>query len=257
MTDAMGSIQIIQVQRGWLAVDKPCDISVHNDPGNDLLSIITNLICSDTQLATHLGLKPEFKVHPVHRLDKETSGVIILATDAKILAQLSEQFTQKKVKKKYMALVHGLVDPEPSEPGYHVWQYPLTKTAGGRNNPEGKGQRIACETRYKLVDQSNHYSFLEIDLITGRKHQIRRHAKLAGHPVTGDTRYGSKKSIEFLKNNCSYTRLGLHCHSIELNVPGLTGSMSIQSDRFQSYYSGDDMTRLLESDKTQDNALQI
>jgi 23S rRNA-/tRNA-specific pseudouridylate synthase len=118
---------------------------------------------------------------------------------------------------------------------------------------------VACETRYQLVDQSAHYSLLKIDLITGRKHQIRRHAKLSGHPVTGDTRYGSKKSIEFLKNNCSYTRLGLHCHSIELNFPGQTGVMCTQSDlawsdRFQSDYSQsdyllNDMTRLLESDK--------
>ncbi|MFH2093844.1 MAG: RNA pseudouridine synthase [Pseudomonadota bacterium] len=244
LAEAISSIHIIQAQNGWLAVDKPCGVSVHNDPGHDLVSIVTQMLGSDTQITARPGLEPGFTVHPVHRLDMETSGVMLLATHADSLAQLSEQFKQGQVKKKYMALVHGLVEAQLPDPGYRVWQYPLAKTAGGRNNPKGSGQLVACQTRYKLIDKSRHYSLIQIDLITGRKHQIRRHAKLAGHPVTGDTRYGSKKSIDFLKNKCNYTRLGLHCQSIELVFPGQTEPMCIQSGQ-----SLDDMIRLLETDK--------
>ena len=64
-----------------------------------------------------------------------------------------------------------------------------------------------------------HYSLLEIELMTRRKHQIRRHAKLSGHPVTGDTRYGSKKSIRYLRDTLSYHRLGLHCKCLEFVLP--------------------------------------
>jgi 23S rRNA-/tRNA-specific pseudouridylate synthase len=244
VTDPMTSIHILQAQTGWLAVDKPCNISVHNDPGKDLVSVIADQIKSDANLSGSLGATSGFTVHPVHRLDQETSGVILLATDKTILAQMSDLFALGLVKKQYMALVHGLVAPVPPDPGYGAWTYPLTKTAGGRTNPRGSGPLVACETRYRLVDQSLHYSLLQIDLITGRKHQIRRHAKLAGHPVTGDTRYGSARSLAFLKNNCAYTRLGLHCLSMELTLPGQTRPIHIQSDR-----SLTQMTRLLETDK--------
>jgi len=80
------SINIIQAQNGWLAVEKPCGMSVHNDPGNDLVSKLTDQIKTDTQLVQTLGVKPGNSVHPVHRLDKETSGVILLACKENIAA---------------------------------------------------------------------------------------------------------------------------------------------------------------------------
>ncbi len=213
-------ISVIYAQKGWLAVDKPCGVSVHNDPGNDLISLLSDRINSDPKLADHLEIRHPFKVAPVHRLDKETSGVILLATDNDSLGLLSQLFVKGLVKKKYIALVHGNFDPKVTRPGNNVWNFALSKQAGGRNNPAGKGNRVNCETLYRVLQQSLHYSLLEIDLLTGRKHQIRRHAKLGGHPVTGDTRYGSKRSIDYLKNTMHYKRLGLHCKSLELILPG-------------------------------------
>lgn len=229
MTDLMKSIQLLDVQKGWIAVDKPCGLSVHNDPGRDLISLMKKRICSDPSLMSRLDAMPDVSIHPVHRLDKETDGVILLATAPDVLSRLSELFLKGNVKKKYLALVHGNFDLLVNSLENQIWDFPLSKTAGGRNNPVGRGKRVNCKTQYRVVQQSRHYSLLNIELITGRKHQIRRHAKLAGHPVTGDTRYGSKKSIHYLRDTLSYNRLGLHCKSLEFVPPGQKGISCITS----------------------------
>jgi RluA family pseudouridine synthase len=218
-------IKILKKGNGWIGIEKPCGISVHNEPGNDVLSIVTLMIKNKL-----LDLKNSFvggknQIQPVHRLDKDTSGVLLLAYTPETLTKLSNYFHQGLVHKKYLALVHGNFD-EP-ENGHKIWGYPLSKDAGGRKNPEGTGKKVKAETRYKILKQSPHYALLQITLVTGRKHQIRRHAKLSGHPVTGDRRYGSKKSIGFLKENCGYNRLGLHAQSIE--IPDVDPPMIITS----------------------------
>jgi RluA family pseudouridine synthase len=198
----MGTIHISDRGKGWVCVEKPAGISVHNEPGRDILSLLTAQIFPlQTEDQAQL-------LQPVHRLDKETSGLLLLATDSEALTRLSALFAKGRVKKKYIALVHGNFDIQNTEEP--VWKTPLSKEAGGRNNPAGKGKKVAALTRYKVLEQSVHYALLEIELLTGRKHQIRRHAKLAGHPVTGDSRYGSPRSIQFLREKCNYCRMGLH-----------------------------------------------
>ena len=240
----MEHIHILDFQKGWLAVDKPCGLSVHNDPGNDLVSAVYDRIRSDALLTKHLGIDALSQVHPVHRLDKETSGVILFATDMNVLGHLSELFEKGRVKKRYLALVHGGFDQETGSHQYHIWDYPLSKTAGGRENPVGKGRIVNCMTRYRVLQQSSHYSLLEIELMTGRKHQIRRHAKLSGHPVTGDKRYGSKRSIHYLRNTLSYHRLGLHCKSVEFVPPAQKKEVCITSQNPLT-----DMVQLLSDDR--------
>lgn len=221
------NIELVCLQKGWLAVDKPCGLSVHNDPGNDLVSLMFEKIKSDPELSKKLGIQSSFQVDPVHRLDKETSGIILLAVDKIILAHLSDLFAMGRVKKKYIALVHGRF--EKSDDSYQMWDAALSKDAGGRKNIRGSGKRIDSKTEYRVLDQSNHYSLLKIKLLTGRKHQIRRHAKLAGHPVTGDRRYGSKKSIQYLEKTEQYSRLGLHCQSLAFELPEVKEPFFISS----------------------------
>lgn len=197
----MEKISIMAQGNGWICIEKPAGISVHNEPGNDILS----------QMAAQV--KTQALLQPVHRLDKETSGLLLLALTPEALARLSDLFARGQVKKKYRALVHGNFDLSTGETG--LWEMPLSKEAGGRNNPAGSGKKVEAKTRYRVMVQSPHYALLEIDLLTGRKHQIRRHAKLAGHPVTGDTRYGSARSVKFLREACHYHGLGLHGSRLE------------------------------------------
>ena len=212
-----GPIACVACGRGWIVVEKPCGLSIHNEPGIDLCSVI--------QAALERGWLPAFgnnrhAVHAVHRLDRDTSGVVLLATGPETLAWFGRQFSARTVSKRYLAVVHGRID-EPS-PGndWHEWRWRLTAVAGGRKDPMGRGRRAPCTTRWRALDFSSHFALIECEPLTGRKHQIRRHAKLAGHPVVGDRRYGSNRSLEHLIREYRFDRLGLHAHELGVHLPG-------------------------------------
>jgi RluA family pseudouridine synthase len=205
-------IKIIEQGQGWVCVEKPGGISVHNDPGRDMIS----------GLQKRLGPGSTEILQPVHRLDKETSGLLLVATARDSLAALSNLFAGEKVTKRYKALVHGHF-----EQARGSWDTPLTKSAGGRADPWGRGKRIKALTRYRVLDQSRHYSLLDIELLTGRKHQIRRHAKLAGHPVVGDPRYGSPRALEFLKTQKQFNAMGLHAWFLKFRDKGRTVTLEL------------------------------
>jgi 23S rRNA-/tRNA-specific pseudouridylate synthase len=220
-------IKVLKTGNGWIGIEKPCGISVHNDPGKDVLSIVTSMARRGDIDLQGIRVKEKIKIQPVHRLDKDVSGVLLLAFTPDTLRKLGNYFRQGLVQKKYFALVHG--NFKESGQDLKTWNYPLSKNAGGRNNPAGNGKKVKATTRFTIIRQSPHYTLLDILLITGRKHQIRRHARLDGHPVTADRRYGSKRSIEFLKTNCGYDRLGLHAKS--LDIPDMTPPVLITSEK--------------------------
>ena len=230
-------IAIVEQGPSWLVVEKPCGMSVHNDPGSDLCSMIAGAMKAGRVGSTALK-NP--RIHPVHRLDRDTSGLVILATDAATCAFLSAQFVDRQVGKTYLVLVHGA----PSDASAGEWTWPLTDRAGGRKDPAGRGKRLACTTRWRMVAQSGHYALLECDLLSGRKHQIRRHARLSGHAVVGDRRYGSTRSVRFLADRCGFNRLGLHAHALSIRLPG-----SPHKTTFSSGGLPQAMQALLESDR--------
>jgi 23S rRNA-/tRNA-specific pseudouridylate synthase len=210
-------LTIISMDRGWIAIEKPCDISIHNHPGKDLCSIVLSHLKNDSELANYIECDFSYGVHAVNRLDKQTSGVVILACRPDSFRLLANQFENRKVKKIYFALLHGKFEPG-HEKG--LWNWPLTKKAEGGNYPQGKGDRVSSATQYKIIETSSHYTMVELNPLTGRKHQIRRHARLAGHPVVGDGRYGTARSLRYLKSRFGFNRFALHCMSITLKLPG-------------------------------------
>ena len=211
---------------GWLVAEKPSGMSVHNDPGKDLCSQLNHYLQSNPTTAKAIAYDVAYGLNPVHRLDKETSGVILLSCRRDVFDRLSRQFTQGKVAKRYLALVHGSVEPTEE---WRQWQWPLTPKAAGRRNPKGRGRRRPCQTDYRLVQQSRHYSLIECRLGTGRTHQIRRHAVLAGHPLTGDRRYGSLRACRYLEKHFNFTRLGLHAVSLSVQPPEFEAPQSYVS----------------------------
>jgi 23S rRNA-/tRNA-specific pseudouridylate synthase len=163
-------------------------------------------------------MDPDFGIHPVHRLDKETSGVILLAVNRKQFRFFSNQFESHQVKKQYVAILHGRLEKPEDTDSWGTWGWPLSETAGGRHHPEGPVNRKDSQTRYRVLDHSSHYTMVEIELQTGRTHQIRRHAKLSGHPVVGDARYGSTRAISYLTRNFAFDRLALHARALTLQL---------------------------------------
>ncbi|MBN2427004.1 MAG: RNA pseudouridine synthase [Deltaproteobacteria bacterium] len=239
----MDELKIIASEPGWLVVDKACDVSVHNEPGRDLVSLVRDRLEGDPELTQRLAYKKGATISPVHRLDRETSGVMLLGVDPETVRWFSRQFEERCISKEYVAVVHGCF--EESIGAELVWDRPLAPAAGGRDNPAGRGRKVPCTTRVQILDQSPHYTLIACTLVTGRKHQIRRHAKLAGHPVLGDSRYGSKRAVEVVRTRHGFSRLALHSRSLELELPGTR-----QNRRFESAIPPE-FLRIMEEDRAE------
>lgn len=212
-------IPILFQDSNMVVVDKPPGLSVHNPEGGD-------------HLLTVLGqqLELEKPLLPVHRLDKETSGVQVLALNGSTAKRLAAEFENRTVKKTYVGILRGTL-PAPAG----VWNKPLTDKAEGRRQPQGdpKG-RIACETHFKSLRASKYFTQAEFDLITGRQHQIRKHAALDNHALVGDPRYGDPKYNARMADLYKTTRMLLHCHS--LTIAGQTVVSPIPSE-FDLFFS--------------------
>jgi RluA family pseudouridine synthase len=214
-------ISVLSAAKGLLAADKPAGMSVHNDPGRDLCSLASAFIQKEAAIHDRIEMDPDFGVHPVHRLDRETSGVVLLAVNRELFRFFSKQFESRQVKKRYIAILHGLLKEAEGSDQWLIWRWALAPTAAGRRNPRGAGRRLESQTRYRILGHSAHYTMVELEPLSGRTHQIRRHAKLAGHPVVGDARYGSKRALDYLRSNCAFDRLALHARALTLQLfPG-------------------------------------
>jgi 23S rRNA-/tRNA-specific pseudouridylate synthase len=153
-----------------------------------------------------------------------------MACKKSVLSNLGSQFQERAVRKTYYAILHGHLEVAVgSAGGWGVWTWPLSRKASGRKNPQGNEKRYPSSTRYKILAQSPHYSLVEMEPSTGRRHQIRRHAAMAGHPVVGDKRYGTSRSVRYLKQRARFHRLGLHAFALELTFPGETASRTIST----------------------------
>ncbi|MGH6934096.1 MAG: RluA family pseudouridine synthase [Dongiaceae bacterium] len=154
----------------------------------------------------------------VHRLDRDTSGVLLLARNARSAAKISEAFRDKTTRKIYWAIVIGI--PKPTRGRIDLALAKLPGRAGERMAPDEDGK--SAITDYQLVDRAGKTaSLLELKPITGRTHQLRAHCAALGTPILGDGKYGGAKA--FLPGPEMSQLLHLHARSIEL--PGSSGGM--------------------------------
>jgi len=207
-------INILFQSRELLVVDKPVGISIHNHD-------------SDENLISLLGQQfPNLKLFPVHRLDKETSGVQIFALDEKAAAQVASIFQNRQLQKKYIGVLRGQLKDDEG-----TWKQSLTDKAEGRKNPAGMAKdRVDCETKYKVLKKNSFFTLCEFDLITGRQHQIRKHTALCNHPLVGDPRYSDPKYNQKIFKIYSTERMFLHCERLELDSDQLKFKADLPED---------------------------
>lgn len=141
----------------------------------------------------------------VHRLDRATSGVMICAKNAETLSMLQKQFSQRKTKKSYFAVVEGQPELDTAVIDVPIGRNP-NKPQTFRPDPQGK----ESSSTYKIVKTNGDFSLLELTPRTGRTHQLRIHLQYIKHPIVGDELYGGHKA----------ERLFLHAYSLEITVPG-------------------------------------
>ncbi|HEX7153954.1 MAG TPA: RluA family pseudouridine synthase [Thermoanaerobaculia bacterium] len=160
-------------------------------------------------LNNYLGQKKggEDRIHVVHRLDRETSGVLVFAKNAFAREQLKEQFAAHSVDRLYVAIVEGHMEPEAGRFATYLLEQKDLKMVSVDAHPDAK----LAITHYRTVRESAKWSMLEVTLETGRKNQIRAHLSEAGHPVVGDRMYGSEVN--------PLGRLGLHAQFLGFTHP--------------------------------------
>jgi 23S rRNA pseudouridine1911/1915/1917 synthase len=186
-----------------IVVDKPPGMTTHPAPGsrsgtlvNALLGILPNLADSDS---------PE-RPGIVHRLDKDTSGLIVVAKNRKALEILSSQFKSRRVKKVYLALVKGHVKPDRG-----LIDAPVGRDPVHRQRMAVVSSGRPAQTAYRVKRYLDGYTLLELKPETGRTHQIRVHLSEIGYPVVGDAVYGSKSEL--------IARQFLHAYKLTFRLP--------------------------------------
>lgn len=178
---------------------------------NGLLTVATERereTTAQAYLNVYLGQKKgEDRIHVVHRLDRETSGVLVFAKNAYAREQLKEQFAEHTVDRMYIAIIEGKIDPPAGTFQSWLRERRDLKMVSGPEHPEAK----FAVTHYRTAQTNGRFSMLEVTLETGRKNQIRAHLSEAGHPIVGDRMYGSEIN--------PLSRLGLHAKILGFEHP--------------------------------------
>lgn len=201
--------KIIFEDKAILVIDKPSGWIVNEAATTSDHPVLQSWLSKmDYQLA---GSR-EFRSGIVHRLDKETSGILMVAKTKEAFENLQKQFKERKVEKTYTALVHGRVEPKTGEIKAPVGRLPWRRDRFGVL-PGGK----EAVTKYKVYKYYNNYSLLELFPKTGRTHQIRIHLKYIGHSIVSDEFYAGRKTARNDRNWCP--RLFLHASSISFIHP--------------------------------------
>lgn len=192
-------IPIIYEDNNILVIDKPAELLVHpvKDEKNTLIDILKQKY-PNAQL--------------VHRLDRDTSGLMVIAKNEKISEWLKEQFEKRTIKKKYLTLVVGRMK---DTKGIITKTISKSRKRGGSQTTAPIGKRREAITRYEVLKELENYTLLEVSPETGRTHQIRIHLASIGHPVAGDEKYKFKrqKKIEGLN------RQFLHSRYLQIPMP--------------------------------------
>ncbi len=190
-----------------LVVNKAAGMVVHPSAGHDTGTLVHAALAHAPEME---GIGGEIRPGVVHRLDKDTSGVIIMAKNDRAMQFLQEQFMTRTVKKKYIALVDGT----PPTPTGRI-EAPISRDPAQRKKmavvAKGKGKNAISE--YKTLESFEEHTLLEVAIMTGRTHQIRLHCKFIGTPVVGDPDYGRRKQ------KIASPRQFLHAARLTITLP--------------------------------------
>ena len=212
-------LEILYEDSDVLVINKPAGVIVHPQNENDERDSISQILLDEKRVKKDAGdvLRPGI----VHRLDKDTSGVLIIARNKKTHHYLVNQFKKKLVQKSYLALVLG--KPEHPE---GIINSPIGR---GKNRKkmalasEGDGKNAVSQ--YKVLESYNYggkytFTLLEVKIFTGRTHQIRVHLAAIGNPVLGDHEYGNRKANTFCSKKFDLNRQFLHAEEVKFTLPG-------------------------------------
>jgi 23S rRNA pseudouridine1911/1915/1917 synthase len=242
-------LDIVYEDDDLAVINKPAGMMVHagagaTDDSRNRGTLVNALL---HHMKTLSGMGGELRPGIVHRLDKETSGLIVVAKNDTAHRRLGEQFAAREVKKKYIALVHGWVKKDSGTIDQGISRDRVRRT---RMTTRSSGGRTAI-THYfvmrRLETKFGKFTLLEIKIDTGRTHQIRVHMAAMGHPVAGDTMYGAPREIRAKPTSQRLAKTGrnkavapngsiglprnfLHAAELEFRHPRTGATISLKAD---------------------------
>lgn len=191
-------IPILYEDDDCLVINKPLGVLTHSKGAYNPESTVATFV------QQHSKMVEGERAGIAHRLDRATSGVMICAKTPDALSWLQKQFAQRRVKKSYIAIIEGTLEPDEAIidiPIERNPKKPQTFRAGSNGKPS--------QTHYKVLETNSQFALVELKPVTGRTHQLRVHLKHFDHPIVGDTLYGGLVA----------DRLYLHAHSLEITLP--------------------------------------
>jgi len=202
------TLDVIYVDENSIVINKPAGMVVHPGAGNESGTVVNALLAQWPEVS-EVG-DPE-RPGIVHRLDKETSGILLIARNQKAYEWYVAQFKRRKTAKTYLTLVDG----HPPTPSGRI-EAPILRDPKHRQRMAVglQGQGRAAITEYFRIKQFRSHDYLEVHPLTGRTHQIRVHMAYLGCPVVGDTIYGRKHP------SIPLDRFFLHAQSLQISLPG-------------------------------------
>ncbi len=210
-------LNIVYEDAGLIVVDKPVGMVVHPAPGHAEGTLVNALLhhCGDLK-----GIGGVERPGIVHRLDKDTSGLVLAAKTEAVHRSLTEQFKDRSVEKVYLALVRGVVGPDRGVIDAPIGRHPVQR----KKMAVREGGREAV-TRYAVIARGEGCSYVRLHPKTGRTHQIRVHLASLGHPILGDKLYGGKTASPSLK----LSRQALHAHRLTILNPSTQNRQEFES----------------------------
>jgi 23S rRNA pseudouridine1911/1915/1917 synthase len=202
-------LEILYEDGDLVAVNKPAGMVVHSGAGNPTGTLVNALLHRYGQLSTAGG---EDRPGIVHRLDRYTSGVLVVARNDAAHRALAAQFARREVEKRYLALVHGVLARDDGRIEKAIGRHPVHRVK--MTTRTGRGREARSE--YNVLRRFERFTFLEVRIATGRTHQIRVHLSSAGHPVAGDRLYGAPARVEGLP---PLGRFFLHAWRLRIGHP--------------------------------------
>jgi 23S rRNA pseudouridine1911/1915/1917 synthase len=207
-------LSILYEDEHLLAVDKPAGLAVHPGPGHSAGTLVNAVLAHCPDLPGIGGVQ---RPGIVHRLDKDTSGVILIAKTEAAHRGLSGQLQRREIKKTYLALVEGRVDPIEALIEAPIGRDPNNRRRMAVLATNGRD----AQTRYRVLEQFPTQCLVEASPITGRTHQIRVHLASIGHPVVADPIYGRPSPLS--------PRVLLHAHRLSFDHPVTGEPLSLEA----------------------------
>ena len=203
-------LDIIYEDDDFLAINKPAGMVVHPAPGHEEGTLVNAVLGHCPALE---GVGGERRPGIVHRLDKETSGIILVAKNDGALRHLQRQFKRRTIKKRYVALVIGHIQPPQALVDAPIGRDPRHRKKMAVIPPGSSAVARAAQTEYRMLRTYGGFSLVECFPRTGRTHQIRVHLAFAGYPIAGDHTYGPRKQ------SLDLDRHFLHAASLDFRRP--------------------------------------